>query len=127
MIGGFYTIGEAALQVAVPPHVLRFWESRISHIQPHKRGRWRYYRPKDIDLLRRIRGLLHDSGYTIDGVQRLLDAERGRPAAVGAPIAPDARRQGGASRLSMGASDIGATLRAMRDTLVALRKTLERT
>ncbi|HJQ58924.1 MAG TPA: MerR family transcriptional regulator, partial [Vineibacter sp.] len=72
MIGAFCTIGEAAYLVEVPPHVLRFWESRLSHIQPHKRGRWRYYRARDIELLRRVRRLLHDEGFTLNGVQRLL-------------------------------------------------------
>lgn len=69
----FRTIGEVALELDVPQHVLRFWESKFSHIRPIKRGGGRrYYRPDDVDLLRSIRQLLHENGYTIKGVQKLL-------------------------------------------------------
>lgn len=73
----FRTISEVAAQLDVPQHVLRFWESKFTQIRPLKRaGGRRYYRPEDILLLERIRGLLHRDGYTIRGVQRLL-RERG--------------------------------------------------
>ena len=63
----------------MPQHVLRFWESKFSQVRPLKRGGGRrYYRPEDIDLLRRIRTLLYEDGYTIKGVQRLLREGRGR-------------------------------------------------
>ena len=69
----FRTISEVATELDVPQHVLRFWESKFSQVRPLKRGGGRrYYRPEDIDLLRRIRTLLYDDGYTIKGVQRLL-------------------------------------------------------
>jgi DNA-binding transcriptional MerR regulator len=69
----FRTISEVADEIDVPQHVLRFWESRFSHIRPMKRGGGRrYYRPDDIDLLRGIRHLLYGEGYTIRGVQRIL-------------------------------------------------------
>ncbi len=69
----FRTISEVATELDLPQHVLRFWETKFSHIRPLKRGGGRrYYRPEDLDLLRRIRGLLHDEGYTIKGVQKLL-------------------------------------------------------
>ncbi len=69
----FRTISEVAVEIDVPQHVLRFWESRFSHIRPMKRGGGRrYYRPDDVDLLRGIRHLLYGEGYTIRGVQRLL-------------------------------------------------------
>ena len=59
--------------------MLRFWESKFSQVRPLKRGGGRrYYRPEDIDLLRRIRTLLYEDGYTIKGVQRLLKEGRGR-------------------------------------------------
>src|SRR5271169_6994680 len=75
----FRTISEVAQELDVPQHVLRFWESKFSQVRPLKRGGGRrYYRPEDIDLLRRIRGLLYDDGYTIKGVQRLLKEGRGR-------------------------------------------------
>ena len=71
--GAFRTISEVAGDLNVPQHVLRFWETRFTQIRPLKRaGGRRYYRPEDIDLLRRIRELLYNNGYTIKGVQRLL-------------------------------------------------------
>lgn len=69
----FKTISEAAEELDVPQHVLRFWETRFSQIKPMKRGGGRrYYRPNDIDLLKGIRFLLYGQGYTIRGVQRIL-------------------------------------------------------
>jgi len=57
----------------LPQHVLRFWETRFSTIKPLKRGGGRrYYRPEDVMLLRGIRHLLYDQGFTIKGVQRIL-------------------------------------------------------
>jgi len=75
----FRTISEVATELDVPQHVLRFWESKFTQVRPLKRGGGRrYYRPEDIDLLRRIRTLLYEDGYTIKGVQRLLKEGRGR-------------------------------------------------
>ncbi len=75
----FRTISEVATELDVPQHVLRFWESKFTQVRPLKRGGGRrYYRPEDVDLLRRIRSLLYDDGYTIKGVQRLLKEGRGR-------------------------------------------------
>jgi DNA-binding transcriptional MerR regulator len=69
----YRTIGEVSDMLGVAQHVLRFWESRFSQIKPIKRaGSRRYYRPEDIALIRRIRELLHDEGYSIRGVQKLL-------------------------------------------------------
>ena len=92
----FRTISEVADQLDVPQHVLRFWETRFTQIRPMKRaGGRRYYRPEDVDLLRRIRGLLYQQGYTIKGVQKLLrdspreraEAEAAQHMATGAPVA----------------------------------------
>ena len=69
----FRTISEVATELDLPQHVLRFWETKFNAIKPMKRGGGRrYYRPDDIVLLQRIRGLLYDDGYTIKGVQKLL-------------------------------------------------------
>ena len=69
----FRTISEVAGELEVPQHVLRFWETKFPQVRPLKRGGGRrYYRPEDVQLLRQIRGLLYDQGYTIKGVQRLL-------------------------------------------------------
>ncbi len=73
----FRTISEVADALDVPPHVLRFWETRFTQVKPVKRGGGRrYYRPEDVRLLRGIRGLLYDDGMTIKGVQKIL-RERG--------------------------------------------------
>lgn len=69
----FRTISEAANELEVPQHVLRFWETKFSHIKPMKRGGGRrYYRPEDIHLLKGIRRLLYEDGFTIKGVQKVL-------------------------------------------------------
>lgn len=68
----FRTISEAAVELGVAQHVLRFWETKFSFIRPMKRaGGRRFYRRQDIEMLRGVRTLLHDEGYTIKGVQRL--------------------------------------------------------
>ncbi|MGI9436309.1 MAG: MerR family transcriptional regulator [Geminicoccaceae bacterium] len=75
--GAFRTISEVADELDVAQHVLRFWESKFPQVRPLKRGGGRrYYRPDDVDLLRRIRSLLYDEGYTIKGAQKLLKGQR---------------------------------------------------
>lgn len=79
----FRTISEVAEELDVAQHVLRFWESKFPQVRPLKRGGGRrYYRPEDIDLLREIRTLLYDEGYTIKGAQKLLRQRRARPPAT---------------------------------------------
>jgi DNA-binding transcriptional MerR regulator len=69
----FRTISEVADELDVPQHVLRFWETKFPQVRPLKRGGGRrYYRPEDVELLRRVSQLLYREGYTIKGVQRLL-------------------------------------------------------
>lgn len=69
----FRTISEVADELHVPQHVLRFWETKFPQVRPLKRGGGRrYYRPEDVQLLRRVADLLYTHGYTIKGVQRLL-------------------------------------------------------
>ena len=68
----FRTISEAADELGVAQHVLRFWETRFTFIKPLKRaGGRRFYRPSDIAVLAAVRRLLHQEGYTIKGVQKL--------------------------------------------------------
>ena len=75
----FRTISEVAGELDVAQHVLRFWESKFPQVRPLKRGGGRrYYRPEDVDLLRQIRSLLYEEGYTIKGAQKLLRARRAR-------------------------------------------------
>ncbi len=82
----FRTISEVASDLDVPQHVLRFWETKFNQIKPMKRGGGRrYYRPEDVDLLRRIRSLLYNDGYTIKGVQKVLRQNGGKLEAAAAP------------------------------------------
>ncbi|MFZ1814546.1 MAG: MerR family transcriptional regulator [Rhizobiaceae bacterium] len=75
----FRTISEVADDLGLPQHVLRFWETRFNQIKPLKRGGGRrYYRPEDVDLLRGIKQLLYDEGYTIRGLQRILKEQGNR-------------------------------------------------
>ena len=68
----FRTISEAADEVGVHQHVLRFWESKFTFIAPMKRaGGRRFYRPPDIAVLKAVRGLLHEEGLTLRGVEKL--------------------------------------------------------
>ena len=117
----FRTISEVAQDLDVAQHVLRFWESKFPQVKPLKRGGGRrYYRPEDVDLLRQIRSLLYDEGYTIKGVQKLLRSRRGRDEGdgaseevpVGEDVAPD------------GLDDREARLRSLRADLAALRDRL---
>lgn len=81
----FRTISEVSDELNVPQHVLRFWESKFTQIRPLKRGgRRRYYRPEDVLLLRGIRRLLYEDGYTIKGVQKVLKERGVRAVAEGA-------------------------------------------
>ena len=82
----FRTISEVAGELDVAQHVLRFWESKFPQVRPLKRGGGRrYYRPEDVDLLRQIRSLLYDEGYTIKGAQKLLKTQRRSGGQEGAP------------------------------------------
>ncbi len=70
----FRTIGELADELGVPQHILRYWETRFPQLRPLQRaGNRRYYRPDDVRLAHRIHRLLNHDGYTIRGVQQLLD------------------------------------------------------
>ena len=69
----FRTISEVSKDLSLPQHVLRFWETKFSQIKPIKRGGGRrYYRPEDIKLLKGIKSLLYNDGYTIRGVQKVI-------------------------------------------------------
>tara|TARA_Y100000816_G_scaffold64143_1_gene42436 strand:+ start:3189 stop:3617 length:429 start_codon:yes stop_codon:yes gene_type:complete len=69
----FRTISEVSKDLSLPQHVLRFWETKFAQIKPIKRGGGRrYYRPEDVSLLRGIKNLLYNDGYTIRGVQKVI-------------------------------------------------------
>ncbi len=86
--GAFKTISEVASFLAVPQHVLRFWESRFSQIKPLRmRGGRRYYRPEDIEILSTVKHLLYKQGYTIKGAKKVFSS-RNRAALDSAHEAP---------------------------------------
>ena len=85
----FRTIAEVAEELGVATHVLRFWETKFPQIKPMKRsGGRRYFRPNDVELVRRIRDFLYEKRYTIEGVQKLFK-EKGVKAILGEEIQKD--------------------------------------
>jgi DNA-binding transcriptional MerR regulator len=122
----FRTISEVAGELEVAQHVLRFWESKFPQVRPLKRGGGRrYYRPEDVDMLRQIRSLLYDEGYTIKGAQKLLRGQRrplGSDGEVGAE-APAEREALARPRLEL-LPEVRGRLLELRDELVALREAL---
>ena len=118
----FRTISEAADEIGVPQHVLRFWETKFSFIRPMKRaGGRRFYRPQDIAVLRGVRVLLHDQGYTIKGVQRLHKEQGVRSLAA---AAEGAREGGSVVEFPQEAYDEPAAAGLDREQLQALREEL---
>ena len=75
----YFTIGEVSELCAVKPHVLRYWEQEFPQLKPVKRrGNRRYYQRQDVMLIRQIRSLLYEQGYTIGGArQRMTDTADG--------------------------------------------------
>ena len=114
----FRTIGEAATELGLKTHVLRFWETRFDNLRPMKRpdGR-RYYRPEDMELLRRLQNLLHVQGLTIRGAVKALDGDSDDQ-----PGAADAIETAGAEEMTIGA-DTGASVRDLQE---AVRDAVER-
>ena len=87
----YFTIGEVSELCAVKPHVLRYWEQEFTQLRPMKRrGNRRYYQHHEVLLVRRIRELLYEQGFTISGARnRLVEGvRRGRSAEAGAGRAP---------------------------------------
>ena len=85
----YFTIGEVSDLCAVKPHVLRYWEQEFSQLKPVKRrGNRRYYQHHEVLLIRRIRDLLYEQGFTINGARHRLETETPAqevPAAATAP------------------------------------------
>ncbi len=85
----FRTIAEVADELDVATHVLRFWETKFPQIQPMKRnGGRRYYRPDDVELVKKIKYYLYDKRYTIEGVQKVFQ-KKGIKAILGEEIQKD--------------------------------------
>lgn len=72
----YFTIGEVSELCLVKPHVLRYWEQEFSQLKPVKRrGNRRYYQRQDVLLIRQIRGLLYDEGFTINGARQRIEGD----------------------------------------------------
>ena len=105
----YFTIGEVSELCGVKPHVLRYWEQEFTQLKPVKRrGNRRYYQHHEVLLIRRIRELLYDQGFTISGARNRLDEIASQPAP------PPARRSGGGA-------DIDQIRREIRGVLDLLR------
>jgi DNA-binding transcriptional MerR regulator len=75
----YFTIGEVSDLCAVKPHVLRYWEQEFPQLKPVKRrGNRRYYQRQDVLVIRQIRALLYEQGFTIGGARQRLDGEEAR-------------------------------------------------
>jgi DNA-binding transcriptional MerR regulator len=113
----YFTIGEVSELCGVKPHVLRYWEQEFTQLKPVKRrGNRRYYQHHEVLLIRRIRELLYEDGFTISGARNRLDdgVALAREAAREAP-----RREAAAGE--PGVVDLGEIRRALRDLLDGLR------
>jgi DNA-binding transcriptional MerR regulator len=76
----YFTIGEVSELCGVKPHVLRYWEQEFTQLKPVKRrGNRRYYQHHEVLLIRRIRELLYEQGFTISGARNRLDGRNGAP------------------------------------------------
>jgi DNA-binding transcriptional MerR regulator len=114
----FRTISEVSAALDVPPHVLRFWETKFTSLRPLKRsGGRRYYRPDDVAVLTRIRDLLYKDGFTIKGAQRFLKSKEAL-APIGAVA--DSAAGGDASDLAA----IQAILDSARKRLASVKSQL---
>lgn len=83
----YFKIGEVAKLAEVPTHVLRYWESEFKSIKPKRaNSKQRLYRRQDVELILKVKTLLHDQGFTIAGARKLLDSGKdiAQPAAVSA-------------------------------------------
>ena len=103
----YFTIGEVSELCAVKPHVLRYWEQEFAQLKPVKRrGNRRYYQHHEVLLIRRIRDLLYEQGFTINGARHRLETETSEPRTAAratptlapslvppTPMAPSALRQ----------------------------------
>jgi len=114
----FRTIGEAAAELGLKTHVLRFWETKFDNLRPMKRpdGR-RFYRPDDMELLRRLQNLLHVQGLTIRGALKALDSDNGDQPGAAAVVDDN-----GADEMMVPA-ETGASVRDLQD---AVRDAVER-
>jgi DNA-binding transcriptional MerR regulator len=101
----YFTIGEVSELCSVKPHVLRYWEQEFPQLRPTKRrGNRRYYQKQDVLMIRQIRSLLYEEGFTIGGARQRLSA-------------PDSQRELPVSAVAAVSDDASDALRALRSEL----------
>lgn len=113
----YFTIGEVSELCGVKPHVLRYWEQEFTQLRPVKRrGNRRYYQHHEVLLIRRIRELLYEQGFTINGARNRLEADTPRGArSAGSVAAARAAADAGA-----GDTDAGFDIDELRHRLEAV-------
>ncbi|MBP0628470.1 MULTISPECIES: MerR family transcriptional regulator [unclassified Cupriavidus] len=117
----YFTIGEVSELCAVKPHVLRYWEQEFTQLKPVKRrGNRRYYQHHEVLLIRRIRELLYEQGFTINGARNRLDEGRHHAAAVSE--AADERREESPAALSIDVAGLRDELVEVQHLLAQLRE-----
>ena len=119
----YFTIGEVSDLCGVKPHVLRYWEQEFTQLKPVKRrGNRRYYQHHEVLLIRRIRELLYEEGFTISGARNRLDSaridnQRIEPEEKPEPPVRDSAREARAPHLGVDVAAIKRELRAVLDQL----------
>jgi DNA-binding transcriptional MerR regulator len=109
----YFTIGEVSDLCAVKPHVLRYWEQEFTQLKPVKRrGNRRYYQHHEVLLIRRIRDLLYEQGFTINGARHRLETEASEPR-----VAARAERTAMLANPSDEPTPLRAELEAIRELL----------
>jgi DNA-binding transcriptional MerR regulator len=117
----YFTIGEVSELCAVKPHVLRYWEQEFTQLKPVKRrGNRRYYQHHEVLLIRRIRDLLYEQGFTINGARNRLD--EGRHHGVGASAPAEAGEA--KSDVTLEAPVLSVDLNTLRGELVEVQHLL---
>jgi len=115
----YFTIGEVSDLCGVKPHVLRYWEQEFTQLKPVKRrGNRRYYQHHEVLLIRRIRELLYEEGFTISGARNRLDSARLDSARIEPEEKPEPpMREGRAPHAGVDLAAIKRELRAVLDQL----------
>ena len=110
----YFTIGEVSELCGVKPHVLRYWEQEFTQLKPVKRrGNRRYYQHHEVLLIRRIRELLYEQGFTINGARNRLEDAALKPARVAASSAEKVSNAAGVD-VGMLRQEINSVLELLR-------------
>ncbi|MFO1305194.1 MAG: MerR family transcriptional regulator [Burkholderiales bacterium] len=114
----YFTIGEVSELCAVKPHVLRYWEQEFAQLKPVKRrGNRRYYQHHEVLLIRRIRDLLYEQGFTINGARHRLESEAAEPRAAARATTSTATTVAVPADAALEPSDIREELEEIRELL----------